>query len=256
MLSLAGAGLGAAALGASGLVTAPPAAALTLASHSEIWGQQTYYEIGGAATSFSYDPAFYTQLETWLAFWYTHTPTTWVIPLRVYSYGAYVNKPGAHGLGRAFDLSQLRVTSGGSVARTFWGRYDLWQSTTGGELSFWRRNYWGTSASLHYHFRNVLTYPYNADHHNHIHIDNLVSGSGLSTFDTTSKAQVQHVQACCTYIWGYATAIDGAWGPQTSGNASRVLARVGSSGSLTSSTANWRTFNLKSTEYGTGRTAF
>ena len=35
---------------------------------------------------------------------------------------------------------------------------------------------WATSASAHHHFRNVLTYLYDSGHHNHIHIDNLVTG--------------------------------------------------------------------------------
>jgi hypothetical protein len=256
LLSLTAMGAGAAALGTLGALGSAAPASAALASHNEVNGQLTYYEIGGAASSFQYDPGFYSRLETWNQFWYTHTPTTWVKPLRLYTYGAYVNKPGAHGLGRAFDLSQLWVTSGGSPVRTFWGRHDLWQNLTGNALTTQLRWYWGTAASLHYHFRNVLTYPYNIDHRNHIHIDDLVSGAGLAHFDTTSVAQVKHVQACCTYVWGYPTAIDGVWGSQSSANSARALARGGYSGTLTSASANWQNFNRITTEYGTGRTAF
>lgn len=253
------AGLSAAGLAVGTVGTRTPAAAHgTIVSHSEIWGAPTYYEVTGAAASFGYEPTFYGRLETFLSFWFANTPVTWLEPMRVYTYGAHTDsRPSvAHNAGRGFDLTRIYTTVNGSLTRVFNGRYDQWRSLTGSSLTTTRRWYWATAAGAHYHFRNVLTYPYNSDHWSHIHIDNLVSGSGNSTFTTTSEAQVKHVQACCTYIWGYSTAIDGAWGPQTDGNSRRVLSRIGRSGGLTSSTTNWLEFNRTSLRFGSGREAF
>src|SRR6266508_2072823 len=104
----------------------------------------------------------------------------------------------AHNNGRGFDLSRIYATgTDGDLHRRFFARHDIWKDWTGDAFTEARRHYWATAASAHHHFRNVLTYLYNADHDNHIHIDNLVSGTSNSEFDTGSEAQVQHVQACC-----------------------------------------------------------
>ena len=58
------------------------------------------------------------------------------------------------------------------------------------------------------------------------------------TFSTASSAQVQHVQACCRYLWGLGTAIDGVWGAQTARHSTRVLRAAGvTSGGITTSVA-------------------
>ena len=248
--------------GAAGLETADVSACgATLITRSEIWDQPTWYDDSSpAAASFSYDPTFYSRLETWLSFWYFNTPLSWLKPLRVYSLGAYSNRndgcTSMHNYGRAFDLTRVYATINGTLGRGMSARYNIWRTWTGSDLTKIRKQYWATSASLHYHFRHVLTYLYNTDHWTHIHIDNQVSGSGNSNFSTASTAQVQHVQACCTYIWGYATTIDGIWGPQTQGNSSKVLARIGRSGSLTSSQTNWLEFNRATLRFGTGTQSY
>lgn len=231
-----------------------------LVSHNEIWDQLTYYEPTGAASSFRYNPTFYSRCETWLYFWYVNTPLSWLTPLRIWTYGVYAYRNDGcvsmHNYGRAFDLTRIYATVNGVNTKVFNGRYDQWRTWTGSSLTTVRKRYWATAASLHYHFKYVLTYFYNSAHWNHIHFDNQVSGSGNSTFSTGSKSQVQHVQACCTYIWGYPTTIDGIWGPQTSGNSSKVLARIGRSGSLTSSQTNWLEFNKASLRFGSGRQSY
>ena len=232
----------------------------TVYPHSEIWGAPTYYEPTGTAASFRYNATFYNRLETWLAFWYANTPVSWLTPLRVWSYGCYVNRNDGcvsmHNYGRAFDISRIYATVNGSLSRVFYARYDLWRTLTGSALTTTRKRYWATAASIHYHFKYVLTYAYNSAHWNHIHMDNQVSGGGNSTFSTGSRSQIVHVQAVCTYIWGYATTIDGIWGPQTDGNSRRVLSRIGRSGGLTTSQTNWLEFNRTSTRFGTGRQAY
>lgn len=122
-------------------------------------------------TNWLYDSTFYSRMETWAAFYYTNTPTNWTGPGQLFSYGAYVSKSGAHGQGRGFDLSRIYLKVSDIGTRVFNGRYDEWRSLTGSSLTMTRKYYWAGAASLHYHFRNVLTYLYNSDHWNHIHID-------------------------------------------------------------------------------------
>jgi hypothetical protein len=179
----------------------------------------------------------------------------------VWSYGAYVNRNDGcvsyHNFGRAFDLSRIYATNpaNGSLNKVFNGRFDQWSGTSGAALTAVRKQYWATSASLHYHFKHVLTYLFNSAHNNHIHADNSVSGGGNSTFSTGASAQVQHVQACVTYIWGRPVTLDGIWGPQTSGAAGAVLSRIGRSGSLTTQ-SNWLEFNRATLRFGSGAQTF
>ena len=169
--------------------------------------------MNGNLASWGYRPSFHTRLNTWLAFWNANTPSGYANASRVWGYGAhYDGRPTeAHNNGRGFDLSRIYTGS----TRRFIARHDIWKNWSGSDLTTARRHYWATAASAHYHFRNVLTYLYNADHDNHIHIDNLVSGTSNSSFDSSSRAQVLHVQASCRYVWGLPTTVDGIWGSQT-----------------------------------------
>jgi len=249
------AGVGAIAL--SALTATSAAAHGTLASHTEIDNDNTYYEIGGAASAFSYNAGFYSRLETWAQFFYNNTPGTWLKPIRLWTYGVHVDKGSAsHDYGRGFDLSRIYATVGGALTLVSYQRYDIWRTYTGNQLTTYRRWYWGTAASACYHFQYVLHYLYNTDHWNHIHIDNLVSGTGNSTFNTTSTTQVKFVQASLNYVWGYPVTIDGVWGSQTSSYASQAIARGGGSGSLTASQTNWLLFCRTTTRYGTGAQAY
>lgn len=254
MMQLMAAGI---AAGSAGLwLPAAPAEAVTVTRYPGVDGQPTYYEPNGARTSFSYNPTFHDQLSTWLEFWYVNTPYNYRKPFHVYSYGAYVAKgDDAHAYGRGFDLARIFVTDGGTLDRKFTGRYDLWSQYGAADKALARRHYWATAASAHYHFRDVLTYLFNAAHHNHIHIDNTVSG-GTSTFDTTSHAQTQHVQACLDYLWGKAVAIDGVWGAQTRDASTSVLRRIGQSSLTLTTKANWLAFNRACMRKGYGVQAY
>ncbi len=240
---------GGAALGTSGLLLsrAPALAHGDLTRYQGVWGQRTVYEVTGDLASFDYRPSFHDRMSTWLEFWYLNTPSEARKPMRVWTDGVHYDGrvSEAHNAGRGFDLTRIFATnSNGNLHRHFFGRYDIWKDFGSADLANTRRHYWATSASLHYHFRNVLTYPYNSDHWNHIHIDNLVSGTGNSSFDTSSRAQVLHVQASCNYIWNKGTTVDGDWGPQTSTDSTQVLRRIGrGSGTIASSQANWLAFN-------------
>jgi hypothetical protein len=249
---------GVAGLGSTSLVlgTALGAAAHgTLDRHEELHGDPTNYEPNGAKSSFAYRPSFYDRLEVWEEFYYRNTPKTWIRPLRIDTYGTHVDRgSAAHDNGRGFDLAQIYVTRDGVLSLASNQRYDLWRDDA--DVTATRRQYWATAASLHHHFRHVLTYLYNTAHWSHIHIDNLMSGTGDSTLDTGSTAQVQYIQAACRYIWGYPMTIDGVWGPQTKSYAGKAIARAGGSGAITASRANWLLFNRMTTRFGSGRQNF
>lgn len=258
--TILGGALGAGALGLAGtggalLAGAGPAAAHgTITTYSGINGARTVYEVNGALASWGYRPSFHDRLDSWLAFWNANTPSSWPDASRVWGYGAHTDHrvTEAHNNGRGFDLSRIYTGS----TRRFTARYDQWRTLTGSDLALTRRRYWATSASAHHHFRNVLTYLYNSAHHNHIHIDNLVSGTGNSSFDSGSSAQVQHVQACCRYVWGLPTTIDGIWGSQTSSHSTRVLRAAGVTTGTITTQSRWLAFNRASMRKGYGTQSY
>ncbi|MGB9376505.1 MAG: hypothetical protein WCB04_03225 [Mycobacteriales bacterium] len=240
---------GGAAIGTAGLLfpASPASAHGDLQTYSGVWGQPTVYEANGNLTSFAYRPSFHDRMATWLEFWFDNTGLSVLKPMRVWTLGVHTDDRSseAHNNGRGFDLTRIYATNQqGNLHRQFFGRYDQWKDDPAADMAATRVHYWATSASLHYHFRNVLTYPYNSDHWNHIHIDNLVSGLGNSDFDTSSEAQTLHVQASCRFVWGKATTVDGVWGPETNTDSTQVLRRIGrASGTIASSQANWLAFN-------------
>jgi len=140
-----------------------------------------------------------------------------VSPLRraeiITSAGAQVDKPGFHGLGRAFDLDAL-----------FWPGRDfitLHYPTD-------QKLYLGVEAVLRKHFGTVLNYLYNSDHHDHLHADDR-SEVG---FVRSSKARVLFVQAALTHVLDVPVGIDGAYGSETEGGLRRAFARLGLTGDI------------------------
>jgi hypothetical protein len=225
-----------------------PPSELGLVARSEIWNQKTYYEPTLDAATFSYNSTFYGQLEAWLTWLYNNTPSAWGLPFEVYSYGAYVDNSGNHGLGRAFDLARIVATNTNGVKwQAFLGRTDKWPSGETEARIKYRRRYWAVAASLHRHFRHVITYRYNTTHANHIHIDNEEYGTGTTArFDTASTLQVQHVQLVCYFLWGRDTPISNVWDARTRADSTSVLREIGqSTGDLTSQ-ENWWAFNRRS----------
>lgn len=257
IFTLAAGGAVAAASGV--LLPASPAGAHgTISSYPGIGGQPTVYEGTGARASFGYRPSFHDELGQWLDRWYTNTPTSYLKPMRIWTLGAHYDGrySEAHNAGRGFDLTRIYTTINGSMTKRFDANYGQWRNLSGDTLATVRRRYWATSASLHYHFRNVLTYLYNSAHWNHIHIDNLVSGTGYSTFAPGSGAQVQHVRACCRYIWGKGTSLSGGWTDDVRQDAHEVMVRIGKGGNLGYSQSHWLAFNLASMRKGYGRQAY
>src|SRR6266404_1105504 len=130
------------------------------------------------------------------------------------SAGAFVEKPGFHGLGRAFDLDAL-----------FWSGRDFITLRFPTDQRF----YLGVEAVLRKHFGTVLNYLYNSDHHDHLHVDD---GSEVG-FVRSSTSRVFFVQAGLTHVLDVPVGIDGAYGPETEGGIRTAFARLGLSGDLT-----------------------
>lgn len=226
----------------------------TLGRHRGVSGAVLYYEVTGRRTSFQFDEGFYRQLALWRNRIGRYVPRVWGSPSRIYSFGAYVRKRGYHGKGRAFDIASVYFTTRrGTLVKRFDCRYDRWRrSPHRAEI---RARYWALAASLHHRFRHVLTYLYDADHHNHIHVDNAVYGQYQDAlFDPESSSQVQHVQACCRYVWGLRTRITSDWNSQTRRHCTEVLRRCGvEQGTIVDSNYGWRMFNYATLLQGTGR---
>lgn len=138
------------------------------------------------------------------------------------SAGAFVDKPGFHGLGRAFDLDGI-----------FWPDQDL----VAIEYPSKPFLYLAIESILRRHFGTVLAYNYNADHRDHFHLDN---GSAVR-FDRMSKSRVEYLQAAMTFVHGDAVEVDGVWGPSTDKALRRTLNDLGLSGGLSSKTT-WLKF--------------
>ena len=246
-------GLAAAGTGAVVVASAPAAEAHgRIVRRGEIAGRATYYEATGRRAGFGYQPDFYHELERWSQFWVDNVSRSWPAPRRIWTLGAHHDgRPSrAHNGGRGLDLTRIYAGTGSQTIRGFFGRYDLWRYYEPVLRAAIRRRYWATSASLHYHFRHVLTYPYDVAHHSHIHVDDLVSRGSLPSFAPASTAQVQHLQASLTHVWGYPTAVDGQYGPWTEAASVRALRRIGHGGDLLSPALNWQRYNRATLRLG------
>lgn len=78
------------------------------------------------------------------------------------------------------------------------------------------------------HFGTVLNYLYNADHHDHLHVDD---GSEVG-FVRSSTSRVFFVQAALTHVLDVPVGVDGVYGPETDRGIRTAFARLGLSGDI------------------------
>ena len=168
----------------------------SLDSHRILAGLPLVYEVNRRRTAFRFDGAFFARLESWAEGLVEVLPSR---PKELWTYGSWTDGGSAcdswHNSGRAFDVARLPLVDGSVVSC----RYDQWRTLGGARLDAARRRYWSLAAGLHLRFASVLTYLYNREHANHIHVDNGRSGNVDSTFSSRSQIQVQAVQALCSY---------------------------------------------------------
>lgn len=131
------------------------------------------------------------------------------------SAGAWVPKPGFHGLGRGFDLDGI-----------FWAGKSfvtLRDGFGGNDRPF----YLAVEAVLRMHFGEVLNYNFNADHRDHFHISDLEPA-----FNPERTTTAYFLQNALTFVLGRRVGIDGEIGPETRGALTATLGDLGIGGSL------------------------
>ena len=121
------------------------------------------------------------------------------------SAGAYVDKSGLHGVGRAFDIDGI-----------FWADRTFITNQYPSGPSF----YLAVESVLRKHLGTVLNYKFDAAHQDHFH----VSGRGEPGFVPGHESRVLYWQMALTHLFGRPVTVDGLTGPETNG-ASRALLR-------------------------------
>jgi len=154
------------------------------------------------------------------------------------SAGAFVNKPGAHGQGRAFDHDA-------------WTFEDvdirpLRQDHAAASRAL-RQRYWALAAIIRSRSAFVLHGEYDAAHRDHVHQDNVAA---TRAFTTGSEATVKLAQAICKHIYGNTNlAIDGDFGPLSRAAVRGAMIRADLPGDVFDN-AQWHTFLLRSGRLG------
>ncbi len=151
------------------------------------------------------------------------------------SAGTWVEKPGFHGQGRAFDLDGIFWASKGFVT--------LQDGFQGGDRAF----YYALEAVVRRHFGTVLDYSYNVDHHDHFHLDD---GTTVD-FQPDSPSRVKFLQGALTHVHGLPVEIDGGYGPQTKQAVAAASRTLGIAGDIETPSV-WREFLVGTAEKGFG----
>ena len=172
----------------------------------------------------------------WLGIYYTaRTHKTQAELLAYYKsadYLAYVDRCESwHAAGRAFDFAVVRHEDGEVSCR-----YDEWGDDAGR-----LRDYWRLAASLAAHFTYTLTLSYNAQHHNHIHVDNAVNGWDAPRLRERSRAQVQVVQGVVRHVFDRDCPENGSYDDATRDAVRSVQSQLGITAPL-ADVDGWRQF--------------
>ncbi len=209
-----------------------------LQARTKVGSAAYVYEISGRPATYYVDAAFGLRLDQWLAL---HTAQTGQAPDTVRSYGAWVRgRPSSwHSSGEAFDLARLRADGKDLVSL----RYDQWRDAPARELRQRLDAYWRVAAGLHHEFADVLTYLYDDQHANHIHVDTGRFGAERPRLIRRSRVQVQAVQAMCRHVWGRTDVeITGEWDDRTRDVTTAILEANGGPGELADSREAWQAF--------------
>lgn len=163
---------------------------------------------------------------------------------RIVTAGVFVDKPGEHGLGRAFDLDQVRWANG---AITPYAR----EHASADRRT--RRRYLALDAVARRHFHWVLDGGYNADHADHIHMD---LGGGIIRLDRESRSDPIFVQQVLNAHQDARLPVDGVWGPATQRAFAESCRRLEVTGDPGVRTDVWREWLLRSAACGFGDRPF
>ncbi|WP_428741360.1 hypothetical protein [Tenacibaculum sp.] len=129
------------------------------------------------------------------------------IPEVITTAGIFVDKPGQHGHGKAFDIDAIFWNDETLVTANFIHQKEL---------------YLGIESFLRKHFGIVLNYYY-PNHKDHWHMDISVPVD----YNETSKSETLYLQLVLKYIYNEEILVDGIWGRQTSGIVNEVFEKLG-----------------------------
>lgn len=169
------------------------------------------YGTRGEQRSFSIDESFLVVLEKAFKEIFDNCPLG--KPEVITTAGIFVNKPGQHGHGTAFDLDALFWKNDALVTLNFVHQKEL---------------YLGIESFLRKHFGIVLNYFY-PNHKDHWHVDTSVSVD----YNEGSKSETLYLQLVLKHIYRENILVDGFWGPQTSAVVGEVFGRLGISTPIT-----------------------
>ncbi len=163
---------------------------------------------------------------------------------RIVTAGTFVDKPGQHGLGQAFDLDQVRWSNG--AITPYWREH---ASPHGRPV----RRYLALDAVCRRHFRWVLDGRYNAAHEDHLHLD---FGGGPVGLDRTSRSETVFVQQVLNQHQGAGLAQDGKWGGRTQAAFEESCRRLGVQGAPWANADAWRHWLFRAASCGFADRAF
>lgn len=124
------------------------------------------------------------------------------------SAGAYADKRGKHGQGRAFDIDGI-----------FWPDKTFITKHYPQDRSF----YLAVESVLRKHFGTVLNYKYDEAHQDHFH----VSDRAEPGFVPHHRSRVTYLQMALTRLFDIPVEIDGLEGPETNGASRELLLQLG-----------------------------
>lgn len=154
--------------------------------------------------TFACTNAFYSRLVAWIRDLRKLSAAGGLTGLnRIVTAGAYVNKPGQHGMGQAIDVDEVR-----------WGNWTISpyaRHHAHSNIAAVRR-YLALDAVCRRHFRWVLDAGYNAAHQDHLHLD---FGGGAVRLAKSSRSDTAFVQMACNAHMGSGLKVDGVWGAKT-----------------------------------------
>jgi len=156
-------------------------------------------------------PSFYKKLQEWMDDFALRCPLG--RPKVLVTAGMYVDKRGAHGLGRAIDIDSL-----------WWKMFEGEPPpviTCNAKQDAGR--YLGTEAHIRMFFGTCINYWTNRAHRDHWHIDD-VGRYGEVGFMPDSSSEVVFAQAACLFVHGTNPGpLDRKWGPKTRAGIGEVV---------------------------------
>ena len=172
------------------------------------------YGTRGEQRNFSIDEDFLSILENALQEVFEHCPLG--RPEVITTAGIFVEKPGQHGHGKAFDLDAIFWSNENLITTNFIHQKEL---------------YLGIESFLRKHFGIVLNYYY-PNHKDHWHVDTSVPVD----YNETSKSETLYLQLVLKHIYKEEILVDGVWGRQTSGVVKKVFDKLGIASPITTKT--------------------